>query len=254
MRCAFSWITCAPALVCHPGGDIACAVEAPGALRLLIGDVMGHGARAARTAAAVMLAFRQLAACADPLPVIAMKLHGLVAERDGGEEFVTAQFVSVPVDDGKPAEIVCCGHPQPLLLHAGQATLLDMAPPAPPLGLLDMVDTQAQAEPLVAGPGDSVLLYTDGVTDALDAVGRPYPLADRAAALSGRGDPLLEALRADLLSYTGGTFRDDATLLHLRLADMPQRPAARPAGFCGKDTAASAGYVATRLFPVASRL
>jgi serine phosphatase RsbU (regulator of sigma subunit) len=44
-----------------------------------------------------------------------------------------------------------------------------------------------------------VLLYTDGVTDARDSSGRPYPLAERAAALSAGSEPLLEALRADLL-------------------------------------------------------
>jgi serine phosphatase RsbU (regulator of sigma subunit) len=120
-------------------------------------------------------------------------------------------------DDGD-AEIVCCGHPQPLLLRGGQAAPLDALPPLPPLGLLDLAGTQARAELLGAGPGDGVLLYTDGVTDARDAAGRPYPLAERAAALSGSGMPLLEALRADLLDHAGGTLRDDATMFYLRLS------------------------------------
>jgi len=218
MRCAFSWITCpAPALPCHTGGDIACAVEAPGAVRLLIGDVMGHGARAARTAAEVTRAFRQLAACPEPLPAVATGLHAFVAGRDGGEEFVTALLVSVPMDDDAGAEIVCCGHPQPLLLRDGRAAPLDAVPTAPPLGLLDMAGCPARAGLLGVGPGDGVLLYTDGVTDARDAAGLPYPLAERAAALSGARPPLVQALRDDLLRYTGGKLRDDATLLHLRL-------------------------------------
>jgi len=70
---------------------------------------------------------------------------------------------------------------------------------------------------LGAGPDDSVLLYTDGVTDARDAAGRPYPLAERAAALSGAGGPLLRALRADLMRHCDGALRDDVTMLHLRL-------------------------------------
>ncbi len=219
MLCAFSWFTCpAPALSCHTGGDIACAVQAPGAMRLLVGDVMGHGERAARTAAEVARGFRELAACADPLHVVAARLHALVAGGDRGEEFVTALLVSVPVD-GSDAEIVCCGHPPPLLLRGGQATPLEEVAPAPPLGLFDLADScQARALLLGAGPGDSVLLYTDGVTDARDAAGRPYPLAERAAALSGAGGPLLGALRADLMRHANGVLRDDATVLHLRLA------------------------------------
>ena len=230
MRCSFSWITCpAPASACPAGGDIACAVDAPGAVVLLIGDVMGHGARAARTAAEVTGAFRVLAADPDPDPDplarIAARLHAFVAGRDRGEEFVTALLVRVPVSDGAAAQIVCCGHPQPLRLRDGQATLLDAVPPSPPLGLLDLADAEPRAVPLQASWADTLVLYTDGVTDARDRAGRPYPLPERAAALSRDGAPLLQALRADLLRHCAGNLRDDATLLHLRLAPAHSRPA-----------------------------
>ena len=59
MRCAYSWAARPAANDCQAkvglavtgrrGGDIACAVAAPDAVRLLIGDVMGHDRRAART-------------------------------------------------------------------------------------------------------------------------------------------------------------------------------------------------------------
>jgi serine phosphatase RsbU (regulator of sigma subunit) len=229
MRCAFSWITCsAPAISCHTGGDFACAVEAPDAIRLLIGDVMGHCSRAARTAAEVTRAFRELAAGPDPLPVVAMRLHALVADRAADEEFVTAQLVSVPFDDLAESAIVCCGHPPPLLLRGGQATLLDTFPSAPPLGLLDMAGYPARVGRLDIGPGDSVLLYTDGVTEARDIQGRAYPLPQRAAMLSAVSESLPNALGADLLRHAGGVLRDDATVLHLRLADAPAPSAARP--------------------------
>ncbi len=229
MRCAFSWITCsAPAVSCRAGGDIACAVEAPGAVRLLIGDVMGHGPRAAQTAAEVTRAFRALAAGPDPLQVVAMRLHDLVVARAADEEFVTAQLVSVPLEDRAEPAIVCCGHPPPLLLRHGRATLLDTLPPAPPLGLLDMAGHPARAGRLGAGPGDSVLLYTDGVTEARDIAGRPYPLLRRAAMLAAVSESLPDALGADLLRYTGGVLRDDATVLHMRFAGAPAGCAPSP--------------------------
>jgi hypothetical protein len=67
-----------------------------------------------------------------------------------------------------------------------------------------------------------MLLYTDGVSEAYDDRGRPYPLAERAAAFSTRaraGERLPELLRDDLLKHVGGDLRDDATLLYLRFAD-----------------------------------
>jgi serine phosphatase RsbU (regulator of sigma subunit) len=233
MRCAFSWATRPAANGCEPdgnpaGGDIACAVVAPNAVRLLIGDVMGHDPRAAQTAAEVTRVFRQLAAHPDPLQVVAARLHEFVAGHADGEEFVTAQFVSIPNGDDD-AQIVCCGHPPPLLLRGGQVTALDALPPSPPLGLLDMGGYSPHADLLGARAGDSVLLYTDGVSEAYDDQGRPYPLAERAAALSARpqpgdsraeaGERLPEILRDDLLDHVGGDLRDDATLLHLRFDD-----------------------------------
>ncbi|HEY1820655.1 MAG TPA: PP2C family protein-serine/threonine phosphatase [Trebonia sp.] len=222
MHCAFSWATrpatangCDPEAENPSGGDIACAVDAPNAVRLLIGDVMGHDPRAARTAAEVTRAFRQFALHPDPLQVVAARLHAFVAEQADGEEFVTAQFVSIPKGSDGDAQIVCCGHPPPLLLRGGEATLLDTLPPSPPLGLLDLGGYSPQADLLGAGPGDSVLLYTDGVSEAHDGQGRPYPLAERATALSG--DRLPELLRDDLLDHVGGDLRDDATLLYLRI-------------------------------------
>jgi serine phosphatase RsbU (regulator of sigma subunit) len=218
------------------GGDVACAVVAPGAVRLLIGDVMGHGPRAAATATAITRQFGEFAARRGPLHEVAERLHDFVARRPGhpstwGEEFVTAQFVEIPLDDGSPAEMVCCGHPPPLLLRrsgdraaaATTATTVGTDAPGLPLGLLRPVPP-AKARPLPAAAGDALLFYTDGVTEACDQAGRLYPLAERAAALAA--DPARSAgslpsrILADLRRYQG-ELRDDATLLHLEFAHSP---------------------------------
>jgi serine phosphatase RsbU (regulator of sigma subunit) len=247
MHCAFSWATrpatandCDTYAESVAGGDIACAVDAPNAVRLLIGDVMGHDLRAARTAAEVTRAFHRLAAQPDPLHVVAARLHAFVASHADGEEFVTAQLVSVPNGADGEAQIVCCGHPSPLLLRDGQVMLLDGLPPSPPLGLLDLGGYSPHADLLGACPGDSVLLYTDGVSEAFDDHGRPYPLAERAVALSARNpwpgsdehraggnDRLPELLRDDLLDHVSGDLRDDATLLYLQFAEHSSAVATR---------------------------
>jgi serine phosphatase RsbU (regulator of sigma subunit) len=282
MRCAFSWVA-SPASITprcaglasppgeYPaasrattGGDIACSAQSASAVRLLIGDVMGHGPRAACTSAEVMEAFRDLAGRPDPVQDIAAGLDEFLTARppswdgvqagraawDGGlagggdardfsEEYVTALIISVPSDAGGEAQILNCGHPAPLLLHGprGSATLLDAIPSAPPLGLLDLADGPARPVPLRLGPGESLLLYTDGVTEARDARGRLYPLAERAAAFASQqparhrasrrgadGSILLRAIHADLLRHTGGTLADDATMLLVTLDGEPSRP------------------------------
>jgi hypothetical protein len=222
-----------------------------------------------------MRAFRDLARRPDPVQDIAAGLHEFLIARprstsgaaradcaawDGGtacdfgtacdgdakdisEEYVTALIISAPWDADGEAQIVNCGHPAPLLLHGPRAcaTLLDSIPSSPPLVLFDLADGPACPAPLRLGPGDSLLLYTDGVTEARDSRGRLYPLAERAAALSSQrparqpvrqraadGSVLLQAIQADLLRHTGGTLADDATMLLVTLNGEPSRPLISP--------------------------
>src|SRR5262249_59526923 len=82
MRCAYSSTTC-PAdddVPWHTGGDIVAIIETPALVRVLIGDVMGHGPKAGETAAEVHRAFRLFATHeGDPPQVIAARLDRLVA-------------------------------------------------------------------------------------------------------------------------------------------------------------------------------
>ena len=95
----------------------------PFGVRLLVGDVMGTGLPANRTGLSVLNAWRDLACTEPSLAGIAVRLHALIARSGHPERFVTALLVNFPVEsaDGAPpagswAELVCCGHPPPLLL------------------------------------------------------------------------------------------------------------------------------------------
>jgi serine phosphatase RsbU (regulator of sigma subunit) len=235
MRCAYSSITCQAAdadFPWHAGGDIAAVVETPDLVRVLIGDVMGHGPKAGETAVVMRRAFRQFAVNElEPPQVIAGRLDRLVAgidEREDRDGFVTAQLIDVPRGDAAGAEprMVNCGHPPPLLLRDGRAAFLDAIAPAPPLGLLELAGgARPQPSPLGVRGGDTLLLYTDGVTDARSDVGATYPLAERAATVdreltrypgAAQGAALIEALKTGLLAHSGGKLRDDATLMCLQ--------------------------------------
>src|SRR5215470_1936597 len=131
------------------GGDIHDVMATPFGVRLLVGDVMGHGAPAQRTGLAVLNAWRDLAFTEPSLAGVAVRLHALIARSEHQERFVTALLASFPAPDGPypgrasgPAldgglsvadagswtELVCCGHPPPMLLRGGSAAFVTPDP------------------------------------------------------------------------------------------------------------------------------
>lgn len=198
------------------GGDIHDALMTPFGLRLLIGDVMGSGLPAHETGCRVVSAWRELAMSEQNLAGIAVRLHALISRSDNPERFVTALLANFGCRAaGKGVEIVCCGHPPPMLLRAGSASFAETFP-APPLGLLDLADGWCSATRLPFEPGDALLLYTDGVTEARDKRGRYFPLSERAAQALRQappGEQLLDHLLASLRTHVGQAQTDDILLL-----------------------------------------
>ncbi|MDG4859971.1 PP2C family protein-serine/threonine phosphatase [Streptomyces sp. T-3] len=209
------------------GGDVYEVVDTPFGVRLLIGDVMGKGLPAVRTATDVLGAFRELAQHEKQLPAVAQRMDGCLARREHSEDFATALLLAITDGEGS-AEFVCCGHPPPLLIRAGRCTFLDMLPPAPPLGLFDLRANWCRSTSVPLADGDRLLLYTDGVTEARDARGTFYPLAERASLLYD-SDPaaFLDTLTADLFRHAMGQLKDDAALLLVDYGDI-RSPAGQP--------------------------
>ncbi|MBO1332918.1 PP2C family protein-serine/threonine phosphatase [Streptomyces sp. VRA16 Mangrove soil] len=194
------------------GGDLHDVLDTAFGTRLLIGDAMGKGPEGARSAAAVLHAWRQLAVHERSLEVLAVRLHSLVTHSADPDRFVTAALLTFAPDGS--AEMVCCGHPPPVLIRAGGAVSAVVPAPAPPLGLLDLGQGWCATQPVPASSWDRMLLHTDGVSEARDGDGDFYPLCERAAELAVR--PLTTftaALAADLVHHARGCLQDDATLL-----------------------------------------
>ena len=194
------------------GGDIYHAVATPYGERLLVGDVMGKGPDALRAGGAVLGAWRDLARAEPRLTGCAVRLDGFVAARV--DRHVTAAMVGVGPDES--AELVCCGHPAPLLLRGRTAATVPAVPAAPPLGMLDLSDGWCAAIRFPFRRGDRLLLFTDGVSEARGADGTFFPLAESAAtALRPGGGDVLDTLVTGLAQHTGGRAyaRDDALLV-----------------------------------------
>jgi serine phosphatase RsbU (regulator of sigma subunit) len=210
----------------HIGGDFYALARTANSTRVIIGDVRGKGLASISETAVVLEAFR--AAARDQLPLPEMvrymersALWGLAefsaGEADLGERFVTLAVVDIP--DNEPVlRLISCGHPPPFLLRHGTATALAVSDPAPPLGLGAMSDGQYEPQTFRYAPGDVLLLYTDGVTEARDARGTFYPLAQRAAAWTGLEPArLLARIEADLRDHMPpDAVPDDMAMVALR--------------------------------------
>ncbi|MGW5354968.1 PP2C family protein-serine/threonine phosphatase [Streptomyces sp. NPDC004031] len=209
------------------GGDLYAAVRTHDGTRLLIGDVRGKGLAAVDDADLLLGAFRSAAHRELPLAALHLELEAIVAwgltqpnrhGEDPGESFITAALIDIP--DREPhIRILNSGHPAPLRLHGGLVTPLVPRRFSPPIGILPPEDADAAADVFAFEPGDTLLLYTDGVTEARDVAGTFYPLTDRLPGLApGGAHPvdLLTALRADLLRHTSGTLDDDAAVVAVR--------------------------------------
>ncbi|REK91406.1 serine/threonine-protein phosphatase [Streptomyces inhibens] len=153
-----------------------------------------------------------------------------VIETDTDETFATVALLDIP-DHWPVLRTISCGHPPALLLRDGQVITLHPRRPALPIGLGSLAGgPDYEVETFPFEPGDLLLLYTDGVTEARDDKGRFYPLVERAGAWSGCSPQLLLGqLRADLLVHTRGRLGDDAAAVAVRRLPGPSPRAGGPA-------------------------
>jgi len=196
------------------GGDLYEVIAADGKVRLIVGDVQGKGLAAVQTAAAVLGAFREAAHDAPDLAALAARIElSLQRQAAKEEEFVTAILAQV-ASDGSGMELLNCGHPPPLLLSGPRAGFVEPRSVGLPFGLSGLAAAERSVDPLPLGPGDRILFYTDGISEARDKTGAFYPL-DRCSALLGGPEPgrALDLLCTDVIRHVGHELRDDAAVL-----------------------------------------
>jgi phosphoserine phosphatase RsbU/P len=153
---------------------------------LFLGDVCGKGARAAAITSMIRYTLRAAAAYdADPATVLSTLNAAMYQEygRDS-QHFCTAIFgLLAPGGDGFTVTLANGGHPAPLLIRADGTADYRPLPGGMLIGVLP--DTTFAATAIRLAPGDTLVLYTDGLTEARTA-GRRY------------GDDALRALAASL--------------------------------------------------------
>jgi sigma-B regulation protein RsbU (phosphoserine phosphatase) len=197
------------------GGDFYDVFQTgDGEWAVVLGDVCGKGAEAAVVTALLRYALRA-AAMAKPDPVSTLKLANDVLRSHDGGRFCTALLLRLSQDErGWTATVCAAGHPLPLLLRA-DGTLSAVGEAGTLLGVLTDLEVTAHEVPLA--PGDRLMLYTDGVTEARGEAGmygeeRLHAHVLTCAAESGAAH-LVNHVLEDVMTFQQDWARDDIALL-----------------------------------------
>lgn len=184
---------------------------------LLVADVSGKGIAAALlTASLEALATGPIEVGLPPEEICA-KLSRRLYARTSAERYATA-FVAVLQHEEHRMRYANAGHNPALLVHA-DGGCQHLAATGIPLGLLPVADYTG--EELHIEPGDTLLVYTDGLTEAANPAGEEYGV-DRLVAVLRRHvgsplDTLVEDIEQDIEGFAGGVpYADDRTFVLLR--------------------------------------
>ncbi|WP_109004658.1 PP2C family protein-serine/threonine phosphatase [Streptomyces rishiriensis] len=222
------------------GGDFYDIQPGPHGTRVLLGDVQGKGLGAVEAAAALLGTFREAAYHERDLVTVAARLetrmrrhraHTVALGRADGDRFATAVLIGFPpaaAGDAGPGtvELIGFGHEPPLAVGGERGVRTLPHGGGLPLGLGELAG-QDGPPPVLRVPvaaGETLLLVTDGVTEARDGAGEFYPLTEEVAAAVAR-DPrtaepgrLVGFVRDGTLRHCGGRLADDTTVFAVRRA------------------------------------
>lgn len=197
-----------------------------GRLALVSGDASGHG-MAAGLLMAIANATLQTAITSDPAPrAVAESLNRTLCVTGGRRAFMTL-FYAVLDPAGGALEYVCAGHPFPLLRRAGGG-VEELGRGGLPLGLRQRIE--APRGSTVLAPGDLLVLYTDGLPEAIDPEGRAFGF-ERLSGLIAQGgdagavhDRIATALDRHV---AGGPLTDDVSVVVVERSAGPPLPPPR---------------------------
>jgi anti-sigma regulatory factor (Ser/Thr protein kinase)/putative methionine-R-sulfoxide reductase with GAF domain len=198
------------------GGDWYDIFELPrGRLGVAIGDVVGHGVRAAALMGQLRTALHAYAAEGHG-PARTLELVDRFVQAMPEPAMATAAYGVLNTDTGL-LTVASAGHPPPLVVRRDGVDVVDVRP-APPLGAIPY-GSCTEVE-VIVGPGEMVILYTDGLVE------RPaVPLSDSIDLLRGivgGGHSAEEICRVafDQLIPEGGP-RDDVAIVAVENAEIP---------------------------------
>lgn len=197
-------------------GDAFEYAVADGILHLAVFDAMGHDTSAGLTAALAMATCRSHRRAGATIPDASKAIEDTLVEQFGHTRYATGILADLELDTGK-FSWVNRGHLLPVLIRGGRWASTLHCPPAGPMGSGLGLPIRQSTEQLE--PGDRLLLFTDGITEARDTDGREFGVERftdfiiRHHADDLPVDETLRRLMHAVMDYHQDRLEDDATVV-----------------------------------------
>ncbi len=185
----------------------------------IIADVSGHGVNSALLMTSFRASYRSNALWLEPEILLTEMNHIVREEIEGTGMFLTAATLRIDPED-RSFVFASAGHNPIYLYKPGEDRFVELEATGPPLGMFEGMTYETTRTP--TDPGDFLVLYTDGVTEAQDARKISMFGEERLKELIRRGehrDPkrFVDRLYEELVRFTGTTEQtDDISVLAIR--------------------------------------
>jgi sigma-B regulation protein RsbU (phosphoserine phosphatase) len=199
----------------HVSGDFVDLVPFRDRVYFMLGDASGKGAAASLVMAQLHAMFRTLIPFDLSIDELMTRASGLLCSNSLPAQYAT--LVAGYLAEGGEVVVANAGHPAPLAIAGTSHT--DVGATGVPMGLF--CDSRITATRLTFAPGDSLIVYSDGLTEARNGAGEEYG-ADRllqvaTAAARAPLTHLIAAVVGDQADFRAGCPNsDDLTMLAIR--------------------------------------
>jgi sigma-B regulation protein RsbU (phosphoserine phosphatase) len=188
---------------------------------LVIADVSGHGVSAGMLMSSLQTALRTMAPDTDSPAEILERINRFYIHNINFTTFVTiflARFDPISLT----LTYVNAGHNPPVVHRKGSTESMWLAPTAPAIGLVE--EFLPRTESIVFSKGDSLLLYTDGVTEVLNTSNNEFGQERLAEVLRQNGDlrapDMLQVVRQGMSVFGDNKpLVDDVTMIALKISE-----------------------------------
>jgi len=203
------------------GGDFYDFFELPGVpgkLGLVIADVMGKGVPAALVMAVSRTVIRTMALSEQSPSAVLTGANPIILKDSHSDLFLTAFYATLDTGSGRLV-YANAGHNRPLWQQAATGQIQELAAHGIALGVLAGIDLEERT--IDVAPGDLLVFYTDGVTEAMDAghqlFGRERLHAAVESCAGTSAQQALESIVHVMGEFTGDIEQsDDITILVVR--------------------------------------